>query len=32
MEEKNKTYVSDIERGIYDVKDEMHINLQQVKD
>ena len=24
MEEKNKTYVSDIERGIYDVKDEMH--------
>ena len=24
MEEKNKTYVADIDRGIYDVKDEMH--------
>ncbi len=24
MKEKNKTYVADIDRGIYDVKDEMH--------
>ena len=24
MEDRKKTYVADIERGVYDIKDEMH--------